>query len=77
MATSFPLGFLFNKFKSHRTHPVNGLMMELVEAVMGTGRVGNLVYAIGEGLAAQGGKMNVRFGCALAFFRVLALVFRN
>lgn len=26
---SFPLLFIFNKFKSHKTHPINSLMLSL------------------------------------------------
>lgn len=51
--------------------------MQLVDALIKTNRTGNLFYAIGEGLASQGAKMNVKFGCALAFFRALALIFQN
>jgi hypothetical protein len=44
--TSFPLLFIFNKFKLHKTHPVNTVMLELVDSILSTSRLQDLIHAI-------------------------------
>jgi hypothetical protein len=79
LPVSFPLLFLFTKFKSHKTHPINALLLTLVEAILQSSpnRVTDLFFAISEGLSSAGSKANVKFGCALAFFRVISLLYQN
>lgn len=45
---SFPLLFLFNKFKSHKTHPINSLLLGLIEAILQSpiNRVNDLFLAM-------------------------------
>jgi hypothetical protein len=40
-------------------------------------RVNDLFQAISEGLSSGGLKANVKFGCGLAFFRIVSLLYRN
>jgi hypothetical protein len=75
--TSFPLLFIFNKFKLHKTHPVNTVMLELVDSILYTSRLQDLIHAIHEGLSSIGSKANVKFGCSLSYFRILSLIYRN
>jgi hypothetical protein len=75
--TSFPLLFIFNKFKLHKTHPVNTVMLELIDSIAPTTRFQDLVHAIHEGLSSIGSKANVKFGCALSFFRLISLIYKN
>jgi hypothetical protein len=76
---SFPLLFIFNKFKSHKTHPINSLLLTLIEAILQStsNRVNDLFLAINEGLNSIGSKANVKFGCALSFFRIISLLYQN
>ncbi len=76
---SFPLLFVFSKFKSHKTHPINFLMLSLIESILQSSpnRVNDLFMAMSEGLSSGGSKANVKFGCALAFFRVISLLYKN
>ena len=45
---SFPLLFVFNKFKSHKTHPINSLLLGLIEAILQapSNRVNDMFLAI-------------------------------
>jgi hypothetical protein len=76
---SFPLLFLFSKFKSHKTHPINFLMLSLIESILqsSSNRVSDLFQAISEGLSSSGSKANVKFGCSLTFFRVISLLYKS
>ena len=43
---SYPLLFLFSKFKLHETHAVNVLLCELTDIILNSWRVENLFQAI-------------------------------
>jgi hypothetical protein len=54
-------------------------MLSLIESIIqsSSNRVNDLFQAMSEGLSSGGSKANVKFGCALAFFRVVSLVYKN
>ena len=48
--TSFPLLFIFRKFKMHKTHATNANLLKLVEALLCSNRSNDLMFAIYEGM---------------------------
>ena len=51
--SSFPLLFIFRKFKTHKTHATNANLLNLVEALLCSNRSQDLMNAVLEGIGSQ------------------------
>lgn len=69
---SYPLLFIFSKFKLHQTHQVNTLLCDLTDAILNTWRVHDLFQALSDG--STNTKANIRYGCCVVFVRCVVLL---
>lgn len=69
---SYPLLFIFLKFKLHSTHPVNSLLCQLTDLILNTERASDLFQAICDGSSST--KANVRYGAAIVLVRSVLLI---
>jgi hypothetical protein len=77
---SYPLLFIFEKFKLHATHQLNQLIYEVCDSFLlcnsaSASRNVDLIQAVGEG--ANNKKANVKYGCFMVFVRAVAILYRN
>jgi hypothetical protein len=72
--SSYPLLFLFNKFKSHKTHPINAILFGLIDTIVLTSRLSDILSAIVEGMNSQMTKANVKYGCFASFIRIASII---
>ena len=75
LPTSFPLLFLFRKFKMHKTHSTNLNLLKLVETLLASNRAGDLMSAVLEGMNSPENKANIKYGCTISFIRVFCYLF--
>ncbi len=69
LASSFPLHFIFSKFKTHETHPINSLLLNLVTALIQNGsRITDLLIGIQDSLKET--KANVKYGASMSLFEL-------
>lgn len=73
--TSYPLLFFFDKFKMHSTHQINGILFELTDALIKSGRVIDLMQAAADGLGSA--KANVKYGSGLICIRIVSIMHGN
>ena len=74
---SYPLLFIFEKFKLRATHQINQLLFELCDSIVASGyyRTVDLLQAIYEGGNTK--KANVKYGSTLSFIRIFCILERN
>ena len=69
---SFPLLFLFRKFKMHKTHATNANLFQLVEVLLCSNRCQDLMNAVFEGMSSPETKANLKYGCVMSFLRIFS-----
>ena len=72
---SYPLLFFFNKFKMHSTHQINTILFDLSDALIGAGRVIDLLQASSEAMTTN--KANQKYGAAMICVRVASILKKN
>jgi len=74
---SFPLLFIFRKFKMHKTHPLNATLLILVDTLVSSARSNDLMNAIFEGMGSLETKVNLKYGCTICFIRIFCYTFNQ
>ena len=69
---SYPLFFIFQKFKLRPTHPVNLILYELTDTLLNSHRATDLFLALAEG--GSNTKANIKYGCSIVFVRCVILL---
>ena len=74
---SYPLLFIFEKFKLRASHQINHLLFEICDSIVVSGipRTIDLLQAVFEGGNIK--KANVKYGSVMVFLRIAAIVARN
>ena len=74
---SFPLLFLFRKFKLHKTHATNLNLFKLIETILCSNRSSDLMAATCEGMGLGENKANLKYGCVATFLRVFCYFYQD
>lgn len=74
---SFPLLFVFQKFRLHKTHPVNATLLTLVDAAIISPRSNDLFSAVIEGMCSSSAKANIKYGCIVTYIRIVSYYFAD
>lgn len=73
---SYPLLFLFRKFKMHKTHATNFNLFKLIDVLVCSNRSNDLMSAILEGMNLGENKANVKYGCQMSFLRIFCYFYQ-